>query len=331
MKNLLIAVLFLFTSIAYTFAQDKPRFTEFCTAEETENDDWKEKISVADTSSNYIIQLVTSKNKDDYSTAWVCVQVIDRENKHLVQEIDLSEYDAHGSSFDQMSIWDINEDGYEDFSLFEATYSLDNTTSCYFLFDPETKTFFDSEFEGTNLEFHGNGIISSRNRCCAGTSEVETIYKLVNNKMIVLEEHCMEAVRDSTGSPIFDADEYPIFEEVDCYEPYIAMQLQSVGKNLRMAIYDKDMYGGYILYDGQEERIPIHFNRLEVVKKEENDSTSIRQFFYDEIQDEKNTGTYSFTMQGNNVSNVNYISKKDNLKLYLQIIDIKIVSTDKEY
>jgi hypothetical protein len=142
-KTVIILSVLALLAVGYGQAQEKsmqPRFTEFCTAEEIENDEWYCKISKADSSANYIIQLVTSKEELKCGRQWVCVQILDKTTKLLVQEFDVSdwEHDCANEYF-----W--TREGYDDFYL---PYLLHNsreyeTNENYymFLFDPKTKTF----------------------------------------------------------------------------------------------------------------------------------------------------------------------------------------------
>ena len=299
-------------------AKKQPRFTEFRTSEEIENEEWQSKITSETELENYILQLVTSREKSDYDNQWLCVQVLDKENRYLVQEIEL----GHVGRGDSFEIDDYNFDGYNDFSLFEGCGVLDNFYSSYFLFDPQTKNFFASGFDGTNLEFYRNTkTITSSSRCCAGTGINRTTYKLVDNRMVVLEKQCLNAANNEIGDVLLDEEGYLIFDEVDCYIPYLDIQLQSLGLKqnfqLRLAVYDEDMAGGFVLYDGQKERIPIHFERSENMKKEENYP---KLFYYNEIYNGEINGVYSFKLHDTSfVDNVYYIRKKDGKKFTLKI------------
>jgi hypothetical protein len=49
---------------------------------------------------------------------------------------------------------DFNFDGFRDFSVFESSYAGVNTTRLYFLYHKATKSYIDSQFTGTSLEFN---------------------------------------------------------------------------------------------------------------------------------------------------------------------------------
>ena len=325
MKDYLIIFLLLTTN--FIFAQEKstqPQFREFRNNEEIENEEWHCKITDEIESGNYILQLVSSKEKSDYDNQWLCVQVLDKTTRLLVQEMEL-EYGGRGDSFD---IDDYNFDGYEDFSLYGGCGTLDNFYSFYFLFDPETKTFFESDFSGTNMFFcSSTKTITSSNRCCGGSAKKEDMYKLIDNRMVLIEQQCLRTVMDEeTGDVLFDEEGYLIFEEVDCNTPYLNIYLQSVGlkKNfqLRLAIYDEDMAGGFVLYKGKMERIPIHFDHFEDIEEDESypDDSHAKLFYYNEMYEDENTGTYSFVLRNADIYDVYYTHKKDGKVFALKTI-----------
>jgi len=59
------------------------------------------------------------------------------------------------------------------------------------LFDPKTNQYFDSGFSGVSLDFDKKTKrITEDNQCCAGRQRTKSIYKVVNNKMVLVEQHC---------------------------------------------------------------------------------------------------------------------------------------------
>jgi hypothetical protein len=113
MKNAIITLgIFLFFMQTLQ-AQQPPRFTEFRTDKEYQNEEWQERITDEKELTNCILQLVSSRGKKDYDNQWLCVQVLDKTTRQLVQELELNE-NGLGDSF---YIDDYNFDGYEDFSL----------------------------------------------------------------------------------------------------------------------------------------------------------------------------------------------------------------------
>lgn len=117
------------------------------------------------------------------------ILIFEKKSGKLIQKMELGEC-MLGSTSD-ISIGDFSFDGYEDFSSCLQTYAGPNTSKSYFLYDPVKNRFFESEFTGVSLEFDSKTKrIKEVNQCCAGASIVENIYKVQNNKMKLVEEHC---------------------------------------------------------------------------------------------------------------------------------------------
>ncbi|HSK71352.1 MAG TPA: hypothetical protein VK892_06630, partial [Pyrinomonadaceae bacterium] len=118
----------------------------------------------------------------------VAVKIFEKKTDRLLQKINL---DGQQRGAESISIGDYNFDGFQDFSIFESFYAGANTSSLYFLYDPTTKNFFNSEYEGTSLEFdEKKKLISMTNQCCAGSSVIKATYKVVKNKMVLVRERC---------------------------------------------------------------------------------------------------------------------------------------------
>jgi hypothetical protein len=331
-----VIILSVLLSLLQTLQAQQPRFTEFRTDEEI--DEWLCKIVDETNITDYTLQLVSSKAKSDYSDQWVCVQIFEKTTGKFVQEIDLRENYYAMSVSGGFRGDDYNFDGYEDFSIWGGYASYDNGFSYYFLFDPETKTFFESNFDGgTNLQFHSDTkTITSSNRCCAGSQEMYQTYKLVDNKMVLLEQKCLAMIIED-GEISQDEEGYPNFEEEDCNPSYwlLNIQLQSVGlkKNfqLRMAIYDEDMAGGFVQYKGQKERIPIHFDRSEEIEETESypDGSHRILFYYNEMYKGEINGVYSIVLRDtdhfvdSNIC-VYYVREKDK-----KVFTLKVISNEK--
>lgn len=92
---------------------------------------------------------------------------------------------------DNVSVGDYNFDGFADFAVFEQGYAGPNTSSLYFLYNPATKRYFKSSYSGVSLEFDAKAKrIYETNSCCAGSSVQKIIYKVVNNRMALVAQHC---------------------------------------------------------------------------------------------------------------------------------------------
>src|SRR5690606_37054635 len=118
------------------------------------------------------------------------IRIFEKKTDKLLQEISL---DCQLWGLNSVSVGDYNFDGIEDFSVFEQSYAGPNTSSVYFLFDPVTNRYFDSGFTGTSLEFDEKSKrIYEHNQCCAGRSHMNAEYKIVDNKMVLVEQSCLE-------------------------------------------------------------------------------------------------------------------------------------------
>jgi len=133
-------------------------------------------------------KLIVSKAKGDFYARVTGVKIFERKTDRLIQQLDM---DCQLMGLENIRVGDYNFDGISDFSVFESSYAGPNTSSVYFLYDKKTNKYFDSGFSGTSLEFDSKARrIYERNSCCAGTSVMTAEYKVVNNKMILVKEHC---------------------------------------------------------------------------------------------------------------------------------------------
>jgi hypothetical protein len=133
-------------------------------------------------------KLMVSKTNGEFYAKVIGVKILEKKTDRLVQKIDL---DCQLRGLDNVNIGDYNFDGITDFSVFEASYAGPNTSRLYFLFDKRTSKYFDSGFSGTSLEFDGKAKrIFESNQCCAGTVVTTAEYKVVNNKMVLVKQHC---------------------------------------------------------------------------------------------------------------------------------------------
>lgn len=158
-----------------------------------EDDDleWDEREILQSSSiGNKYFRLVTSKSKDDFYPKVAGIKILEKGSSNLLQKFDV---DCQLMGLGYINVDDYNFDGYEDFSIFEASYTGPNTTSLYFLYDLDSDTFFESEISGISLTFDPeNKLIYEHNQCCAGRSHTNTTYKVVDNKMVVVKQTCIE-------------------------------------------------------------------------------------------------------------------------------------------
>lgn len=133
-------------------------------------------------------KLLVSKTKEDEPRV-SGIKIFQKKTDSLIQVI---ETDCElMSGLNNTEIHDYNFDGFKDFSIFESGYAGPNTSRLYFLYNTKTRKFFDSKFEGTSLEFNAKTkTIREHNQCCAGSQQTTAVYKIVNNKMVLIEQHC---------------------------------------------------------------------------------------------------------------------------------------------
>jgi len=134
-------------------------------------------------------KLVVSKGKDN-SVGVSAIKIIEKKTDKLIQKV---EVESPLLGLYNIDVDDYNFDGFEEFSVFEASYAGPNTSRIYFLYNPKTGKYFESSFSGTSLEFDSTTKrIYEHNQCCAGRSIERTEYKVVNNKMVQIKKTCME-------------------------------------------------------------------------------------------------------------------------------------------
>ena len=135
-------------------------------------------------------KLVVSKAKDDFDAKVTGIKILQKKTDSLIQRIDL---ECQLWGLNNVSVGDYNFDGIQDFSVFEQSYAGPNTSSLYFLYDKRTGRYFNSGFEGSSLEFDSKTKrIYEHNQCCAGNSQMNAEYKVVNNKMVLIKRTCTE-------------------------------------------------------------------------------------------------------------------------------------------
>lgn len=118
----------------------------------------------------------------------IAVKIFAKKTNQLVQQLK-TDCESHGVF--SVEVGDYNFDGQPDFSVFESSYAGPNTTSRYYLYDPATRRYVDSGFEGTSLEFDTQAKrVYERNSCCGGTSVTSAEYKVLRNKLVAVAHHC---------------------------------------------------------------------------------------------------------------------------------------------
>lgn len=118
------------------------------------------------------------------------VNIMEKKSDRLLQTLELEECGYFGN--EQISISDYNFDGLPDFSVFQQvppTGPMD-TYRIYFLFDPVKKQYYNSGFSGGQLEFDEDQKIITKKEQIDNEKMMTSIYKVVNNQMVLIEEHC---------------------------------------------------------------------------------------------------------------------------------------------
>jgi hypothetical protein len=156
-----------------------------------DNIEWKNKEILQPVSlKGKYFKLIVSKQKGDFYAKVTGVKILEKKTDKLLQQINL---DCQLWGLNNISTGDYNFDGIEDFSVFEASAAGPNTTSLYFLYNPTTGKYFESSFSGTSLEFDSKAKrITEYNECCAGSSQMNAEYKVVNNKMVLIKKTCLK-------------------------------------------------------------------------------------------------------------------------------------------
>ena len=153
--------------------------------------EWKNKelIQSKSTKKHYFKTIIT-KEKGEFHARISGVKIFEKRTDKLIQTIKL---DCQLIGIDNISIGDYNFDGIEDFSVFETSYAGANTSSIYILKNPNSDKYLKSNFSGTSLKFDNDSkLIYEHNQCCAGRSQMNATYKVVENKMILIEKKCLE-------------------------------------------------------------------------------------------------------------------------------------------
>lgn len=149
----------------------------------------RELLQPQSTSTHYF-KLLVSKEAIDRDARVNGVHVLEKKTDRLIQKIEL---DCQLWGLENIAVGDFNFDGLSDFSVFEQSYAGPNTSSKYILKLPHADHYFVSDFSGTSLEFDSaSKLIFENNSCCAGTRRMTATYKVVNNKMVLIEKKCFE-------------------------------------------------------------------------------------------------------------------------------------------
>jgi hypothetical protein len=152
--------------------------------------EWKDREILQPVSlDNKYFKLIVSKKKGEFYATVTGVKIIEKKTDKLLQKLTV-DCELMGG-LDNISIGDYNFDGILDFSVFKTSYTGPNTSSLYFLYDTKTGKYIESGYTGVSLEFdNATKRIYERNQSSAGSVVTTAEYKVVNNKMILIKEHC---------------------------------------------------------------------------------------------------------------------------------------------
>ncbi|OSY87228.1 hypothetical protein WH52_12250 [Tenacibaculum holothuriorum] len=151
--------------------------------------DTKELLQSKSTKKHYFKTIISKKKRQFYGRV-IGVKVFEKRTDRLIQKINL---DCQLFGIDNVSVDDYNFDGIQDFSVFEASYTGPNTSSIYILKEPKSENYFVSDFSGTSLEFNSKEkLIYEHNQCCGGSRHTNATYKVIDNKMVLIERKCIE-------------------------------------------------------------------------------------------------------------------------------------------
>lgn len=167
----------------------KINLTKKYAIENGENIQWKDRELLQPVSAgNKYFKVVASKEKDHYYPMVTSVKIFEKRTDKLLQELDIN---CQLWGLNNISTGDYNFDGIDDFSVFESSYAGPNTSSIYFLYDKKSQKYYESSFSGISLEFDPvKKRVYERNQCCAGTVVTTVEYKVVNDSLIPLNQHC---------------------------------------------------------------------------------------------------------------------------------------------
>lgn len=173
------------TSKEYTLKLRK--VTDFNSYDSTTFSDLE--ILQAESTKTHYFKTIVSK-KDNEMAQVIGLKIFEKKTDKLVQSFKI---DCEYRYFNNVYIDDYNFDKIDDFSIFEASYAGPNTSNLYFLYNPKTQKYFLSDYEGTSLEFDSEKkLVYEHNQCCAGSSHMDAVYKIVNNKMVLIQKKCTQ-------------------------------------------------------------------------------------------------------------------------------------------
>jgi hypothetical protein len=252
------------------------------------------------------------------------LQIIERKSKKLVQE--MSEIASAQYASPNFYSTDINFDGYEDIA-----FTSDCGYQCGIIalpYDPKTKSFSDGGLDD-NI-FFGDMLMDDETKTISVItgggigSWSEDIYAWIDNKLVLMET--------------YDHNDFSIYEDDSGVEVKLVLDknFTSVGlkKNFKLQVnisYDYqngDSDGskkivGYVLYDGQKEKIGLRHRHTQIVERGEEKDGGFGEivavkYTFEELYKGKVTGIYSFIEKNGYVVDGYYIRWKDKQRFELK-------------
>ena len=168
---------------------DNSVFVKNKTTKDSETEFKNGEILQSATTDNNYFKLVVVQNEDDYYPKVKAIKVFDKKTNQLVQTINVDCEFRMGS--EDIQIGDYNFDRVKDISIFEQQYAGANTSDLYFAYDPKTKQFVPIVGDGGGASIDFDPIkkeVDVSNQCCAGSSWNMSVYKVINNKFILIKE-----------------------------------------------------------------------------------------------------------------------------------------------
>lgn len=152
---------------------------------------WNSNIELLqqESTKTHYFKTILSKTDDDYYPMVTGLKIFEKKTDKLAQTFKL-ECEALAGIY-SVSINDYNFDNINDFSVFEYSAAGPNTTRLYYLYDIKINRYFESSFSGVSLDFDKDKKrVFERNSCCAGSIVTTAEYKIENNDLILIKEHC---------------------------------------------------------------------------------------------------------------------------------------------
>lgn len=139
---------------------------------------------------DHSFKVVLSKEEERSELEVTSIKIHNIKDASLDQELNcegIYEDFLDYSPFNIIEAADYNKDGYDDLSVFEMRFANGATSRIYYLYNPESKMFYDG-FSGADLEFDNNNTATSSTFCCGHRGQTIMEYKIEDGKLITISE-----------------------------------------------------------------------------------------------------------------------------------------------